>query len=219
MSLQTVMHQNQQTIAFLNARNYYCAVASSSSALQCLGSVPSMPQQVDLHSSSSCSFLCESSFDQCMLLTSIPEGDDQCAAHAFIYSRAIPLPYNVTDRAIVAPVLIFNAALAHHLAAIRTSSDSTERSFECLLRAKQLYSLACRSQDIELNPLFHFAVYNNSGLIDLELGKNKNLWKESVGNLVQIYMILVKGGCISRLRHIQGFLESLFAAMPAAAAA
>ncbi|CAJ1955904.1 unnamed protein product [Cylindrotheca closterium] len=217
MSLQTVINQNQQTIAFLEAREYDNAIVSSSSALECLGSIPMMmPQQDDddlLHQISSSSSP-EFSFDQCMLLTSIPEGDDQCGTHAFMYNHAIPLPSNVTDRGIITPILIFNAALAHHLVAMRKD----ERSPQYLDRAMQLYTLVYHSQDIVQNPLFHFVIYNNAALIDLQIG-NKDTWKACLGHLVHIYMILVDESCISELRHIQGFLGSLMATMPVAAAA
>ncbi|CAJ1938803.1 unnamed protein product [Cylindrotheca closterium] len=218
MSIQIVINQNQQTISFLEAKDYDSAIVSSSFALEWLGSIPPIMSQQDeeiLHSGSSSSSSPESSFDQCMLLTSIPEGDDQFGTLTFMYTRAILLPSNVTDHGIITPILIFNAALAHHLAAMRKD----ERSPQYLDRAMQLYTLVYHSQDVMENPLFHFVVYNNAALIDLQIGGNQDTWKAYFRHLVHIYMILVDESCISELRHIQGFLGSLLTTKPAAAAA
>lgn len=212
MSIQNVINQNQQTIAFLEAQDYYSAVVSSSSALQCLSSIVSMQQDMLDQPLSTAT----NAFDQCMLLTRIQEKDDGFhQPHPFLYDHAIRLPPNVTNHAIITPVLIFNAALAHHLVARRDKA----RSQQYLQRAKQLYTLAYDAQDIEQNPLFQFVVYNNAALIDLQIGKNTDSWNSNLGYLMSTYMVLVDQGCTSQIRHIQGFLDNLFAAMPSAAAA
>ncbi|CAJ1932199.1 unnamed protein product [Cylindrotheca closterium] len=225
MSLQTVINQNQQTIAFLEAKDYYSALVSASSALHSLDSVP-VPTQQEQHDEGnrmlphvrSSSSSPESSIDQCMLHFNIQEDDRTCGTQTFMYSHAIPLPPNVTDYAIIASILIFNTALAHHLVALLLLDK--ERSPQYLHRAKQLYTLAYNSsqEDIEHNPLFLFVVYNNTALANLQIG-DKDLRNSCVGYLVSIYVVMVDKGYISRLRHLQGFLESLVASMPTAAAA
>ncbi|CAJ1970484.1 unnamed protein product [Cylindrotheca closterium] len=222
MSLQTVINQNQQTIAFLEAKEYYSAIVSSSSALQCLRSVP--PMQHEEHegnlllvpaAKSSVSPSSDNAIDHCMLFANIQGHDDIRGNQTFMYSHAIPLPPNVTDHATITLLLIFNAALAHHLVAMQDKEDSPR----FLRRANQLYTLAYNSsEDIEQNPLFLFAVYNNTALVDLQIG-DKDSWNPCVEHLVSIYMVMVDEGCTSRLRHLQGFLESLVSSTPTAAAA
>ncbi|CAJ1950896.1 unnamed protein product [Cylindrotheca closterium] len=210
-SLQTVIHQNQQTIAFIEAKDYYSAIVSSSSALECLGSIPLILQRQENSSCSSPSEE-ETALDQCMLHTTIQENDDICGTQTFMYSHAIPLPHNVTDYAIITLVLIFNAALAHHLVAMQDKENSPR----FLFRAKQLYTLAYHSQDVEHNPLFLFVVYNNAALIDLQQIGDKDSWNACVGHLVSIYMVMMDEGYTSQVRHLHGFLESLLAtSMPA----
>ncbi|CAJ1965646.1 unnamed protein product [Cylindrotheca closterium] len=212
-SIQTVIDMNQQTIDHLEAQDYYRAVASASSALQHLGNITATQQDRFLQASTSPA----SSFDQCILLTRIAENDDtphQDDSPPFIYSDAIPLAPTVTNYAIVAPVLMFNAALAHHLIA----KQDKERSIQYLYRAKQLYTLAYNSQDIQQNPLFQFVLYNNTALIDLQIG-NTESWNASIFYLLSIYMILVDQGRSSHLRHIRGFLRNLPVATPTAPAA
>ncbi|CAJ1965820.1 unnamed protein product [Cylindrotheca closterium] len=222
MSLQTVINQNKETIAFLKARDCYSALVSSSSALQCLRSVSQTQQgqhEGDLlilparNSSSSP----EDALDQCMLHTIIQENEETCGTQTFMYSHAIPLPPNVNDYATVTLVLIFNAALAHHLVAMQDKENSSQY----LRRAKQLYTLAYNSsQDIEQNQLFLFVVYNNTALANLQIGEDKDSWNACVEHLVSVYMVLVGEGYTSRLRHLQGFLGSLVVSnMPTAAAA
>ncbi|CAJ1965818.1 unnamed protein product [Cylindrotheca closterium] len=223
MSLQTVIIQNQQTIAFLEAKDYCSALVSSSSALQCLDSVPPPTQQEQNDTGNrfcparSSSFSSESSIDQCMLHIQIQEDDYTCGTQTFMYSHAIPLPPDVTDHDIITSILIFNTALAHHLVALLDN----EWSPQYLHRAKQLYTLAYNSSQevIEHNPLFLFVVYNNTALLaNLQIG-DKDLRNSCVGYLVSIYMVMVDEGYTSRLRHLQGFLESLVASMPTTAAA
>jgi hypothetical protein len=212
MSLQTVLDLNQQTIAFLDAQDCHRAVASSSSALRCLGGITCTARDRVLEASSSPA----RAFDQCILLTSIDEENDD-AMHGplpYIYSRAIPLAPTVTNYAIVAPVLMFNAALAHHMVA----RQDEEKGIHYLYRAKQLYTLAYHSQDIYLNPLFQFVLYNNTALIDFQIG-NTESWNSSFRYLISIYMILMDQRRSSYLRHIQGFLQKLVTATPVAPAA
>ncbi|CAJ1939582.1 unnamed protein product [Cylindrotheca closterium] len=150
-----------------------------------------------------------------MLHNNMKENNDLCEPRPFFYNHAIQLPPGVTDHNIITPVLIFNTALAHHLMALLDK----EWSPKYLHRAKQLYALAHdSSQDIEQDPLFLFVLYNNAALVDLQIGDN-DLWNACVGQLVSIYMVMVDEGYTSRLRHLQGFLESLLATMPTAAAA
>ncbi|CAJ1965817.1 unnamed protein product [Cylindrotheca closterium] len=218
MSLQTVIIQNQQTVAFLGAKDYCSAVVSSSSALESLGSISStqqdnilLPARRRISSSHE-----ESSIDQCMLQTNIWEDDRAFVPDNFMYTHPIPLPPNVAEHDMITSVLIFNAALAHHLMA----GLDNEWSPRFLHRAKQLYTLAYNSsKDIEQNPLFLFALYNNTALVNLVQTGDKDSWNPCVEHLVYIYMVMVDEGDTSRLHHLRGFLESLVASMPTAAAA
>lgn len=220
---QTVINQNQQTIDFLKARDYYSAVVSSSSALQCLGiSILSIQQQDKdiLQAISSWFSPCQSAFDRCMLLTNIQEDDTHTyeePRHPFIYSHGISLPPTATDYAIITPILIFNSALAHQLVAMQVREE--KRKSQYFQIALYLYTVVYLSKNIERNPLFHFVVCNNAlASINLQIG-NKDWWISNVEYLMSIYMKLVEQGCTSRLRHLQGFIESIIVAKPSAAAA
>lgn len=197
----------------MRAQDYYSAVVSASSALEYHGIM-----QRELRASASEGR--ELTLDQCMLLTNTEEAindDDTLPDHPhYIYKHGIPLADTVTDAETIAPILVFNAALAHHLLA-RRSSD--QRSIGYLQRAYRLYALAYDAPGIDGNPLFQFAVMNNAAVIERQIENNTESWDASMDYLMSLYMVLLDRGCTSFVRQMQGILVNAIPSSPGAHAA
>ena len=211
-SHQTLLNQNQRTIDSMEARDYCGAVVSSSSALEYHhGSIEAMRRERMQQTSSRPAL----SYDQCMLLADIDESnnEDNDGIRCFIYDQAIPLPATVADPETISPILIFNAALAHHLFARHCNNET---SILYLQKAYALYSLAYEAPDMDENPLFQFAVINNAAVIDLQLSNNTESWDANMEYLVCLYMVLMDRGCTSMLRRMQGILVNAVPSSPVA---
>lgn len=213
MTIDFLIEQNNRTLAFLKAQDFTSAVESSAFALKC---------HKALHSGASQNSLCYSSgndcLDQCMLLSEMKSSSshDEASTHqtSFIYDLGIFVPKSVTDPSIVTPILIFNMALAHHLAA--------EAAGHCALqawqKARRLYKLAHDSYDSDFNVLFQFVLINNIAMIDRKIG-NTAMSTECMEYLLSLWMLLVDHGCNLRLQHVHGFLVNIPSPSETAAAA
>lgn len=212
MTADFLIEQNNRTLAFLKAQDFTSAVESSAFAVK---------YHKALYSSASQNPLCYSSgddcLDQCMLLSEMKSSNSyEASTHqtSFIYDLGIFVPKSVTDPSIVTSILIFNMALAHHLAA--------EATGHCVLQAWQkarlLYKLAYDSCETDCNVLFQFVLINNIAMIDRKIGNTK-MSSECMEYLLSLWMLLVDHGCTLRLQHVHGFLVNIpFPSETAAAA-
>lgn len=213
----TVAERNDETLRFLKAQDFQNAMVTSSSTLaahrafQAITSdaLPNDGQVGDC-------------LDECMLLSAIEEetigiADDE----TFVYKHGITLPpTSLKDDHATTAILIFNTALAHHLAA--ESSSHTFTSHRFLFKARRLYELAYNAggDSLDENLLFQFAVINNIMAIDRRLAINgTEATQACFEHLFSILMILVDQGCDTRLRHLRGFLVNFPSSIKTAAAA
>jgi len=177
--MSSVIEKNNQTIAFFNASDYLNAIESSTLALS------SLQQEAELESSENneeesnideSSHAAESGIDrldQCVLQTAVSEyrASIQTGGSCdFIYDHGISIPTSPTvDIQTLSAILIFNTALAYHLAA---ESQDTPTHTESLKKAQRLYRLvyyvdtSTRSTGMP----FQFAVINNLGVVERKLG-------------------------------------------------
>ncbi|CAJ1936095.1 unnamed protein product [Cylindrotheca closterium] len=225
MSLKIVIEQNNRTITCLKDQDFSSALESSSEALRLYHSALVHSSEEDECPPPSMTAHTDSDYlDQCLLQSEVVDDETEAKAHQpFIYRSAIPLPPSIiTDSAaMVAPILIFNIALAYHLRA--DDDDGTtpghQISLKGLHKARCLYEKAYEAHGIDQNVLFQFVILNNIAIIDQRMG-NYAMMQSCFEHLTSLFMLLVDQGCSVRLRHIVGFLSNLSsAAQPASAAA
>lgn len=196
-----LIEQNNATVAFLQSKDFPRAIESSILALQ-YNQI--FERETTDHVSRR---LTGSLLDQCMLLSTAASDEDEYDTgrdDAFIYDYAITIPPTIEEmnsEALI-PVLIFNAALAHHGMA---EHDSCHRP-NMLQRAKQLYELAYHSCDLEENQLFQFAVINNIAVIDRDMS-NLSAANECFEYLLSL--LFMDGGYVIRLRLVKGFVANI----------
>ena len=213
MTSNFLVEQNNKTLAFLQAQDFASAIDSASYALRHHKViVQDAPPESACHNENS------DLLDQCMLLTKInePTNNDDVDAHQcdFIYEHGIVLHPSVKDDpTIVTAILLFNTALVHHLA-VQAGHVPTTRGLQ---KARRLYELAYKSQNMEFNVLFQFALINNLAMIDRKLG-NQQTSTKCMEYLMQLLMVLLDAGCPLRRQHVQGFLANLLS-LPCASAA
>ena len=236
-----VVNQNNLTLAYLQAGDYSRAMESSLTALTILRSfddLGSSDQDSTFANSNS-----NSSLDHCMLMNESPMEEDtdssvssssssSCLHYqqqqsppddsSFVYRHAIQIhPEAVHDKAITTPILIFNAALVHHLSALsrggRQDYDAATATAHStsngviiseLSQAKRLYELAYGSQTVSGNTLFRFATINNIGMIERQLGNQKQA-EYYMNRLLSVLMVLVNQKRSVELRHLSGFWSNL----------
>ena len=192
-SILSAADENDRTLCFIHAKDYSNALASSLSALT------NFRGKIDIAMMSPC-LQTTAALDQCMMLSPAFHTDDCAATDKFIYNHGISIPQAVTDPAVIVPVLIFNSALAHHLAA---------KSVEELLNAERLYKYAYGSAHCACgNSLFWFAVINNVSVILRDIGNIKQS-ERNFQHLLKIFTIFVDQRSTERLRKVQGFLVNI----------
>ena len=216
--MQTMIHQNNATVAFLRERNVASAVVSSTSAMNLIQQYhrtkPSA-RDIPTFTSSDC-------LDRCMLLWDAVSsgqqmnGEDDDDDAPFVYDLGIMIPLledegadSATMEYFIASIAIFNSALAHQLLAQEHEQDK-DLSQRYLFKAKQLYELALRgcSDVLQDNVLFQFVVLNNIAVIELQTG-NAALSSQYFEVLTSMLMVLVDRGCTTRLNHLRGFARNL----------
>ena len=213
MTFDFLIEQNNRTLASLKAQDFVGAVESALFALKYLREAEVNNTSAE-DSAGSCYKTGDKDWlDQSMLLSEIKEGTHHTAARVFVYEHGIFLHPSMSDSSIVAPILIFNTALAHHLA-----FQAGRASIKALHKAKKLYELAYRTQDIDNNILFQFVVINNIAMIDRQLGYFATA-NDCLDYLMSVLMVMVDRGCTMRLRHVQGFLKNIPSTLETAAAA
>ena len=172
----TLSDQNKLTLALLKDGDFSGAIRSSVSALKhqkdLIGN--SRSNSSDEATSGGCTI-----DDHMVLLGDCETSKANGAPHSLIYLHPIPFPPTLSDSTAVSFILVFNAALAYHLAALsptRNELVADQARVEGLRKAKQLYEqllVVFCMQDVYFlkdNGLFHFAVTNNIATIYRDLG-------------------------------------------------
>ncbi|CAJ1968593.1 unnamed protein product [Cylindrotheca closterium] len=171
MTISTIIERNNQTIAFFNESDYLNAIESSLTSLRETSEITD-PESSEEESENESSGSSSDRLDQCMLLPAAASDIRRLLLHSdFIYDQAIPISQSLkVDKPILSAIVIFNAALAHHLAA---ESRDIPTPPKALFKAQRLYRLAYQAytpgpgtQSI----LFQFAVINNLGVVERRLG-------------------------------------------------
>ncbi|CAJ1964777.1 unnamed protein product [Cylindrotheca closterium] len=216
MSLATAaVYRNNIVVAYIKAKDFENAIEVASLALRCHRAF-----QVNILSQDSCkNDASDITLDHYMLQSDMCErSEKQGARTMYTYESGIRLPPSVTDTAIIAPILIFNAALAFHLFAERQYEAPSSR-VRLLEKAKRMYELAFRAQQCtDENMLFEFAILNNVAVIEHKIG-DKAEANKYFEYLLSVLMMFVDQGCHLRLRHLQGFLLNIPPLIKAAKAA
>lgn len=180
MTINAIIDQNDQTLAYFGVHDYYNAIESSARALSYLhqrrqnSGREGERQQAGMDDSTRSA---TDSLDECMLLQLQVE-ENQPNSYSlslqtrrdgsFIYKQGIPIPPAVSqDESLVTSILIFNSALAHHLAA---ETPEIQTPPETMHKAKRLYMLASSIDRIAESVCFQFAVINNMAVLERKLG-------------------------------------------------
>mmetsp|Transcript_3689 Transcript_3689/g.8489 ORF Transcript_3689/g.8489 Transcript_3689/m.8489 type:complete len:201 (-) Transcript_3689:164-766(-) len=173
-SISAIIEKNNQTIAFFNANDYLNAIESSTLALTSLREASENNGEESNIDESHAEFSGINRLDECVLLSAVSEHrraiHDTNNSDYFIYDHGISIPTSPTvDIQTLSAILIFNTALAYHLAA---ESQDTPTHTESLKKAQRLYRLvyyvdtSTRSTGMP----FQFAVINNHGVVERKLG-------------------------------------------------
>ena len=162
----TLSDQNNQTVTFIKDEDFQGATNSSSAAMKC-----HHKEYASKSVSKSNSETTSDCVDSHMVLL---QHESRVAPRALIYRNPIPIPPTLSDSATITSILIFNAALAHHLSAL-SSQSGTLSTAEGLRKALLLYEQVQvlvyeRHISFNDNRLFHFASVNNMAVIYRALG-------------------------------------------------
>ncbi|CAJ1950966.1 unnamed protein product [Cylindrotheca closterium] len=211
-NFKTLIEQNNATVTFLQRNDFSRALESSILALSCNRTLLAQGGTAN-DQSSGC-------LDECMLVLYTAEHQSAAATsnHTFIYDQAIIIRTTEEgiDSTILTAILVFNAALAHHV--LGEQNDCHRSRMRLLMRAKQLYELAYESCDLEHNLLFQFALINNIAVIEREIG-NVSTANQCFEYLMSLLIFFVDQGCDMRLRHVEGFVANIPLTMKNAPAA
>lgn len=116
------------------------------------------------------------------------------------------IPTTETDQNVITAIILFNAALSHHL--LIAGQDSSLYATKHLLKARQLYELAHRTQDTDTNIMFEFAILNNVAMICREVGAETTAnW--CFAYMLSIWVLLLDRQDTSRLCQLRGFLYNI----------
>lgn len=188
------MEQNNATVGFMHSQDFRSALNSS---------IVAMEYTTEEHFEASEDTAAR--LDDCLLL-SADDGDERIFGRSSVYDQAILIPPTMmSNQSVVAPILIFNAALAHNLIAEHDGIPIGHHTRALLLhRAKQLYKLAYDACDEEQNPLFGYVIINNIAVIERETG-NISEANECLELLLSLLESFVERGDGAYLRHLQRF--------------
>lgn len=201
--MNSVIHQNFQTVAFLQKRDF-------SNALQSTVSTMLLLRQQDHTSDSNTG----DGIDQCMLHFDEAAGsrsniDNSRNDGVFVYDHGILLPSTMLltpDQysTVLHAIAIFNSALAHQLYAQHEADKDTSHRY--LLKSRRLYELVLQDWISDENLLFKFVAINNIIAIDFLTGnvEHSALYMD---HLKSMYWLMVDRGCISRLSRLSGFFR------------
>ena len=131
------------------------------------------------------------------------------AADEYVYEHGVILPpSSAMEIRLIAPVLVFNTALSHHLLASTMEADPEMRA-RLLERAKQLYKLALGERSVEYSTEFKFAIINNIAVVCKTTGQveEANMY---LTFLVSLRMHLSSAGERSTSPSVSGFWINIF---------
>ena len=202
-AIKNAIEQNNATVAFLQAQDLSRALNSSITAL--MESKRMHTHQIS--SSTTISSIATAHLDGCMLLSPInDETVDSDSSGAFVYEHGIVIPSKMMDQKVITPIVLFNAALTHHLVANESHCP------RMLQRAKALYELAYDTYDMDHNILFQFAVINNIAVIERDMGRVM-VSEECFEYLESLVMIFLADEKYSvHRRHVRGFHANIIRA-------
>lgn len=161
MNTEAVINLNNQTVDLLERQDPLNAVESSANLSCC-----QLKKTLDASSATQEGANYRECIDRCIIL---PESGQTVAysMDTVICKHGIPLPPSASDIAtMITSIAVFNAAVAHHRMA--ENGGTSAKGF--LHKAKALYELAYKTTDMDENPVFIFAVLNNIGVIERQLG-------------------------------------------------
>mmetsp|Transcript_35110 Transcript_35110/g.85052 ORF Transcript_35110/g.85052 Transcript_35110/m.85052 type:complete len:212 (-) Transcript_35110:128-763(-) len=196
MSIERAIQLSNQAVSCLETKCFDEAILSSCAAMEVFQQSRHMAEQVPSQQGND--FI-----DQCILTQGTKSSSDQTIImDEFIYEHGIVLPMIAMDETVVTPVLIYNCALSHQLAARHCNDDRTHKVF--LEKAASLYQIAFKEQDEGLNAIFKFAILNNIGVIHKMLDRSEAA-KACFDYLVSWMMIYIHTDNSKYLRLVQGF--------------
>lgn len=202
MSFETVINQNDETVALINVQDFSRAIVSSLSALRCHRS---------LVANSKSNLFASNGDDDCLdqyILEGNIDVATQPTRRSFIYSQGIRIPRDgSTDETAIAAVLLFNTGLAYQLLA----QKRTQSAPRLLHKARTMYILTYKTQkNCHDNVLFLFAVRNNLAVIEQHMGITRASYvKDSYLEYLKCVNRIVDHGCHFRLAHLESFWRNL----------
>ena len=223
--MQTIARQNNIAVELIRRRNFSNASQNFSVALNSLQKLLVEDQNNILsssHESNTHSMACSSDcLDEGMLLPPVDENIDHLSIDTdlYIYDQGIMIPdaLATSDRVIISAILIFNAALSHHLCAYQFPDYSTQY----LSQARSLYAMAYQilgTPTRNSNVLFRVAVINNAAVIEGKLG-NEMACRMFFDCLKSTWVLSVDQEQTSRLQHMRSFMWNILGNDHAAGAA
>jgi tetratricopeptide (TPR) repeat protein len=209
MSKMMAMYQNNSAVALISAGHYDAAMSSLSNALK------TYKQLIVTNDESPQTKM--ASLDRCMAQSSAATQDNHLASQEdktgrYIYRQAIQIPQDVQcdSRAniTVSVVVVFNLALAHHLAAGAGGETKQPR----LRKAVKLYGLAFQllqqEEHLQNNVMFTMATLNNMGLAHQQLN-HEEAASNCFQHLLSTLMFLVDCGQVNECGELDGFLQNV----------
>jgi tetratricopeptide (TPR) repeat protein len=204
------MYQNNSAVALISAGHYDAAMSCLSNALktykQLMNTNDDETPQTKM-----------ASLDHCMAQSSAAAQGNHLATHEdksgrYIYRQAIRIPQDMQcdcrANVMVCVVVIFNLALAHHLAAGTGGETKQHR----LRKAVKLYELAFQllqqEEHLENNAMFTMAALNNMGLAHQQLNDEESA-SNCFQHLLSALMCLVDCGQVNVCGELDGFLRNV----------
>ncbi|CAJ1925409.1 unnamed protein product [Cylindrotheca closterium] len=203
MSYREAIQLNNQATSLLESKRFDEAILVACAAMEVFQKQTPTAEKVSL---------CGNDFvDQCMLSRHRDcDCDSNTMDEEYTYEHGIVLPLNTMDGTVITPVLIFNCALSHHLAA-RHCNDHAICSQHFLNKAQRLYTLAYDQQDQDQNMIFQAVIVDNIGVIRKILG-NEEEAQACFEHLTSMLMMMIycteDDSCLGENKyrqHVQGF--------------
>jgi tetratricopeptide (TPR) repeat protein len=208
------MHQNNSAVALISAGHYDAAISSLSNALK------TSKQLMDTNDESPQTKM--TSLDRCMAQSSAAAEGNHLATQEdksgrYIYRQAIRFPQDMRCDSeanfMVSVVVIFNLALAHHLAAAAGAGGETKQHrlrkaaklYKCALQAFQILQ---QEERLESNVMFTMANLNNMGLAYQQLNDEESA-SNCFQHLLSALMLLVDCGQVNVFGELDGFLRNI----------
>ncbi|CAJ1925391.1 unnamed protein product [Cylindrotheca closterium] len=207
MSIRQAIQLNNQAVSLLESKRFSEAIPVACAAMEVFQKQTTPTgEQVHLHDND---FV-----DRCILSRNRDCISDSrnTMDEEYTYGHGIMLPLNTVDGTLIIPVLIFNCALSHHLAARHCNEHATSQQF--LNRARSLYTLAYNELNQDQNLIFQAVVVNNVGAIHKSLGNYEEA-QACFDYLTSMLMMMIyyteetSSGENNYRQHVQGFWKNI----------